>query len=99
MNANADEAEANEADELVIGPNGDVLTREALPPTKDIRWVARRKAEIVIAVNSGLLTLTEVSGRYAIAPEEFFCWKTDYESRGLMALQQSAVSRSTPRQG
>jgi hypothetical protein len=88
MNENFDKT-----DRIVIGPCGGVLTRETLPATRRIRWVARRKAEIVIAVTGGLFTLDEVCARYAIAPEEFFCWKTDYERRGLTALRQGETSR------
>lgn len=34
----------------VIGPLGEPLTVESLPPAYTLRWVARRKAEIVAAV-------------------------------------------------
>ena len=40
----------------VIGPLGERLTVESLPPPHTTRWVVRRKAEVVAAVNGGLLT-------------------------------------------
>ena len=35
----------------VIGPLGESLTVETLPPPGTTRWVVRRKAEVVAAVN------------------------------------------------
>ena len=39
----------------VIGPLGEPLTLATLPPAGTTRWVVRRKAEVVAAVNGGLL--------------------------------------------
>jgi hypothetical protein len=36
------------------GLKGEVLTQENLPAPRQRRWVVRRKAEIVIAVDCGL---------------------------------------------
>ena len=55
----------------VIGPLGEALTLETLPPSNTIRWVARRKAEVVAAVNGGLLTNDEACERYNLTIEEF----------------------------
>ena len=41
----------------VIGPLGESLTLDTLPPPSTTRWVVRRKAEVVAAVNGGLLTV------------------------------------------
>src|SRR3546814_6536425 len=38
----------------VVGPLGEPLTLESLPPVDTTRWVVRRKAEVVAAVNGGL---------------------------------------------
>ena len=46
---------------VVFGPCGDVLTRRELPPSFRLRWTARRKAEVVIAVETGILSLDEVA--------------------------------------
>jgi len=35
-----------------------------LPPTNTLRWVARRKAAVVAAVSSGMLTIEEACRRY-----------------------------------
>lgn len=43
----------------VIGPLGEPLTMESLPPIGTTRWIVRRKAEVVAAVNGGLLSIGE----------------------------------------
>ena len=63
----------------VIGPNGDVLTKADLPPANTTRWVIRRKAEVVIAVRGGLLTLDDACRRYGLTTEEFAAWQRAVE--------------------
>ena len=48
----------------VIGPLGEPLTLDSLPPAETTRWVVRRKAEVVAAVSGGLLTVDEACKRY-----------------------------------
>ncbi len=48
----------------VIGPLGEPLTLESLPPPETTRWVVRRKAEVVAAVAGGLPTVDEACKRY-----------------------------------
>jgi hypothetical protein len=50
----------------VIGPLGEPLTLETLPPPETTRWVVRRKAEVVAAVNGGLLSVSDVCERYGL---------------------------------
>jgi len=73
----------------VIGPDGDVMTLADLPPKNLTRWVARRKAEVVIAVHGGLLSLAEACERYNLWPEEFLGWERDYARDGLEGLRAS----------
>jgi hypothetical protein len=63
----------------VIGPNGDVITKADLPPANTKRWVIRRKAEVVVAVRGGLLTLDDACQRYKLTPEEFSAWQRAVE--------------------
>lgn len=53
-----------------IGPEGEVLTKENLPPPEKTRWVSRRKAQVVAAVKGGLLTPNEAWERYQMSSEE-----------------------------
>lgn len=71
----------------VIGPDGTPLSMADLPSSDTRRWVARRKAEVVAAVNGGLLTLNEACERYALSVEEFLSWKHAVDEFGLPGLR------------
>jgi hypothetical protein len=78
---------------FVIGPNGDHLTIHSLPAPGKVRWVPRRKAELVAAVRGGLLTLSQVCERYSLTPEELFAWQEDLQQRGLAGLRATNPKR------
>ena len=46
-----------------------------LPPPDTKRWVPRRKAVIVNAVRTGVISLEEVCRRYELSVEEFLAWE------------------------
>lgn len=75
----------------VIGPLGELLTLESLPAPDTSRWVVRRKAEVVAAVNGGLLTIDEVCERYGLALEEFASWQRAIERSGMQGLRVTRV--------
>lgn len=75
----------------VIGPRGNVLTHENLPPPHTARWVAWRKAEIVTAVGSGLLSLEEACARYTLTADELQSWSVAYARHGLGGLRALRV--------
>jgi len=77
----------------VIGPDGSVLTPLNLPPADTVRWVARRKAEVIAAVHGGLLSMAEACRRYRLSSEEFLEWEQHYEAQGLEGLRVSARQR------
>jgi transposase-like protein len=58
-----------------------------LPPPDPNRWNAARKAQVVVAVDLGLLTLAEACGRYDLSPEEFGHWWRRYHHDGLAGLR------------
>ena len=66
-----------------------MLTLNNLPPPDLKRWVARRKAEVITAVNGGLLTMPEACARYSISLEELLEWQRHYEAEGLEGLRAS----------
>ena len=70
-----------------IGPDGSVLTMADLPPPDLKRWVIRRKAEVVAAVEGGLLTLDEACRRYRLSVEEFLTWERAIHRYGLSGLR------------
>lgn len=71
----------------VVGPLGEPLTLESLPPADLKRWVPRRKAEVVAAVTGGLISLAEACGRYGLTLEEFAGWQRAVERGGLAGLR------------
>ena len=60
---------------------------EELPPPDTKRWVIRRKAVVVAAVRSGLLTLEEACERYKLSIEEFLSWQRLIDAHGLAGLR------------
>jgi Protein of unknown function (DUF1153) len=76
----------NNRTNYVVGPVGSALTRASLPAFKGTRWVARRKAEIVIAVGSGIITLAEACQHYAISADEFVEWERAFAQKGVSGL-------------
>ncbi len=75
----------------VIGPLGEPLTLESLPPPETQRWVVRRKAEVVAAVNGGLLTVDEVCERYRLSLEEFAGWQRAVDRSGMPGLRVTRI--------
>ena len=71
----------------VIGPLGEPLTLDSLPPPDTQRWVARRKAEVVAAVAGGLLSIDEACARYGLSLEEFASWQRAVERSGMPGLR------------
>lgn len=75
----------------VVGPLGEKLEKDTLPPTDTTRWVVRRKAEVVAAVNGGLLTITEACERYHLTLEELASWQRAVEREGMAGLRATRV--------
>ena len=75
----------------VIGPLGEPLTLENLPAPGTKRWVVRRKAEVVAAVNGGLLTIDEVCERYDLTLEEFASWQRAVDRSGMQGLRVTRI--------
>lgn len=78
---------------VVIGPEGTPLTLADLPKPNTVRWVIRRKAEVVSAVRGGLLTLEGACERYGLSSEEFLTWQRSIESHGIAGLRTTRVQQ------
>lgn len=76
---------------MVIGPEGTPLTIADLPKPDTIRWVIRRKAEVVAAVRGGLLSLDQACKKYNISSEEFLSWQRSIEDHGLTGLRTTRL--------
>jgi len=75
----------------VIGPLGEPLTIDSLPPPDTTRWVVRRKAEVVAAVNGGLLSVDDVCMRYNLSAEEFAGWLRAVDRSGMPGLRVTRI--------
>jgi hypothetical protein len=71
----------------------------ALPPAGTTRWVARRKAQVVEAIQSGRLSLDEAWRRYRLGVEEFGAWKRALYRSGVEGLRvaRTRARRRRPR--
>ncbi|MDB5692356.1 MAG: hypothetical protein JWO81_1419 [Alphaproteobacteria bacterium] len=70
----------------------------ALPPANTRRWVARRKALVVEAIQSGRLSLDEAWRRYRLSVEEFGAWKRAFCRFGVQCLRVAgAATKKTSR--
>jgi len=75
----------------VIGPLGEPLTLDSLPPPSTTRWVVRRKAEVVAAVNGGLLSVDDACQRYGLSIEEFASWQRAVDRSGMAGLRVTRI--------
>ncbi|MFL6845207.1 MAG: DUF1153 domain-containing protein [Allosphingosinicella sp.] len=58
-----------------------------IPPAGTRRWVAARKAQVVEAVQSGILRLDVALRRYDLSIEEFSLWKRRFYRSGVDGLR------------
>lgn len=67
-----------------------------LPPPNTKRWVGRRKAQVVAAVRSGLLSFKEACDRYSLSEEEFRSWASLLDHHGVRGLRATRVQEYRP---
>jgi hypothetical protein len=71
----------------VIGPVGELLTLDRLPPPSHRRWTPHRKAEVVAAVSGGLLSFDEACARYSLEMDELISWQRAVQRSGIPGLR------------
>jgi Protein of unknown function (DUF1153) len=64
-----------------------------LPPPDVKRWTFRRKAAVVTAVATGVLTSEEACRRYQLSEEEFLGWRLAFETHGLPGLRSTRLQQ------
>ncbi len=69
------------------------MTLADLPSPMTRRWVPRRKARVVAAVEGGLLTEEDALTRYDITDEEYATWKSAMSRFGLKGLRVTQINR------
>ena len=80
-------------EKAVILSDGSVLRLEDLPAPDTLRWVASRKAVVVRAVKSGLISEEEALCRYDLSEEEFASWCAAIHAHGESALKATLLQR------
>jgi Protein of unknown function (DUF1153) len=76
----------------IIGPDGSQRLRTTgLPPPGTKRWTARYKAEIVMTVRSGLISLEDACSSYKLTVDELFSWQESYDRYGLRGLSNARL--------
>ena len=70
----------------------ETLLREGLPPP-NTRWVVRRKAAVVVAVESGMITIQQAYQVYKLTEEEFLSWKHAFETYGFPGLRTTRIQQ------
>lgn len=68
-----------------------------LPPRSTTRWVARRKAQVVVAVEDGRISLAEAMERYSLSLEEFQSWQRALDRNGVAGLRIAAAQERRKR--
>lgn len=77
----------------VVLPDGSRLTKSDLPPADTDRWVARRKAVVVAAVDNGLIEAEEACEMYRLSPEELDTWRSAVARHGASALRVTSLQK------
>ena len=74
-----------------------LLATESVPPVTTTRWVAKRKAQVVGAVQAGLLTIDEACRFYRLTLEEFLSWQRALNLFGVSGLKATNQMRAARR--
>jgi hypothetical protein len=77
----------------VVGPNGSPMSIADLPPPGTRRWAVGRKAEVVAAVQGGLLSLDEACTRYRLTVDEFLSWQDSISRHGVSGLRTTRIQQ------
>jgi len=80
-------AEETDLPAWVVGPDGCKLTLADLPCPGAIRWTSLRKAEVLAAINGGLISTDEACVRFSLSLEEHAAWEACATRWGLNALR------------
>lgn len=73
---------------LTVEERGREITL-SLPPADTERWSPRRKAAVVAATRSGVITRGEACARYQLSPEELSSWEAALDENGIPGLRST----------
>jgi hypothetical protein len=69
------------------------MTLDDLPAPNTKRWVIRRKAQVVVAVRSGIISLNDACSRYNLSIEEFLSWQRLIDRHGIGGLRATRIQQ------
>lgn len=69
------------------------MTLKDLPSPNTKRWVIRRKAQVVVAVRSGLISIEDACKRYNLSIEEFLSWQRLIDRHGIGGLRATRLQQ------
>jgi hypothetical protein len=75
----------------IVKPDGLRSKAPTLPAVSTKRWVIRRKAQVVVAVRKGVLSLEEACNRYMLTADEFVAWERAIDEHGLAGLRTTRL--------
>ncbi|KAB7615897.1 DUF1153 domain-containing protein [Amylibacter sp. SFDW26] len=81
----------NDGPAYVTLPNGQKFTRSDLPERTTKRWVASRKATVILGVETGLITMSEACELYGLSQDEFDEWHRAIKQYGFGALKATKL--------
>ena len=67
------------------------MTLGTLPPLDTVRWLPKRKAALVRALQAGLLTIDEACARYSLSIDELAAWQRELARDGQGGLRVSRI--------
>lgn len=76
-----------------MGPVGP-LTLADLPSSATTFWVSRRKAEVLPAIDGGLLGAGDACTRYRLSHEELETWRAAVDRAGVPGLRITKLRAS-----
>jgi len=56
-----------------------------------MRWTARRKEEIIVGLEAGMITTAEAQKRHGLSDDELAAWRRDYATHGLPGLHVTTL--------
>lgn len=62
-----------------------------LPDKNTKRWVVRKKAQVVMAIRSGELSIDEAMSRYSLSEEEISSWIRLLDAHGMRGLRSTRI--------
>jgi hypothetical protein len=74
----------------VAGPLGPVTIGD-LPSTSTTYWVARRKAELLAAIDGGLIEIEVACETYRLSREELSAWRHARDRAGVPGLRVNRI--------